>query len=257
MRTPEGLSPTPRAVALAGTVARLLHETEESIIKPDAFDPHTAEAHFVVGAPDRISLPVFLPLMRRLGQIAPKVGLQLRTTDRDYAIRLIEGGDIALALGWFEQTPPHIERLLAFEDVFVCLCRSDHPLLAGSKMPTLTDILEYGHLVVSSTGDQRAVFDTVLERHGLTRTIAATVMNFTIVPELLLGSDLIGVFTHLTADYLTQRYPLTIAPVPLEVAPVANHLIWHRRFNEDPAHKWLREELRLAWKGSKFLPSQL
>lgn len=225
VRSPDGLSPTPRAAELRPRVARILRDADAVIASPAEFDPATATAQFVIGAPDRVNLPVFLPLLGHLRRVAPGIVVNLRTTDRDYAIRLIDEAEIDMALGWFDAAPPHLQRRLAFEDRFVCLCSRDHPLVARDEGPSLTDILSFPHLVVSSTGDRRAAFDAVLSRHGLQRNIAATLMSFTIVPELLLASGLIGVFTHRTAEYFTHRYPLVTVPVPLEVAPIANHLI--------------------------------
>lgn len=249
VRTPGGLSPTPRAVELAPLVERIVRDAGAAIAPREGFDPATAAAQFAIGAPDRFNLPVFLPLLEHLGHRAPGIVINLRTTDRDYAIRLIDEGEIDMAVGWFDATPPHLRRRLVFEDRFVCLCRRDHPLLARDARPTLEDILGYSHLVVSSTGDRRAAFDAVLDRHGVQRNIAATLMSFTIVPELLVSSDLIGVFTHRTADYFVERYPLVTVPVPLEVAPIANHLIWHRRFDADMAHDWLRSRIEQACAG--------
>lgn len=249
VRTPDGLSPTPRAAELAPLVARIVEDAGACVARPGHFDPATAEAQFAIGAPDRFSLPVFLPLLDHLGRVAPGIVINLRTTDRDYAIRLIEAEEIDLAIGWFDRTPPHLERSLVFEDRFVCLCRLDHPLLDHGDRPALQDILGFSHLVVSSTGDRRAAFDAVLERHGLRRNIAATLMSFTIVPELLRRSNLVGVFTHRTAEYFAEHYPLAMVPVPLEVAPIANHLIWHRRFARDQAHAWLRQQIAVACSG--------
>jgi DNA-binding transcriptional LysR family regulator len=246
VRAPDGLSPTPRAAELAPIVARIVRDADAAIAPREGFDPATAEADFAIGAPDRFNLPIFLPLLEHLGRVAPGIAMNLRTTDRDYAIRLIDEGQIDMAVGWFDATPPHLERRLAFEDRFVCLCRRDHPLADLGTRLSLDDILRYSHLVVSSTGDRRAAFDAVLERHGVRRTIAATLMSFTIVPEFLLGSDLIGVFTHRTAEYFVKHYPLATAPVPLEVTPIANHVIWHSRFNADEAHRWLRQRIELA-----------
>ncbi len=244
VRTPDGLSPTPRAVELAPIVAKIVEDAGACVTRPSEFDPATAEARFAIGAPDRFSLPVFLPLLEHLGKVAPGIVINLRTTDRDYAIRLIEADEIDLAIGWFDRTPPHLKRMLAYEDRFVCLCRRDHPLVSGGKRPGLEEILSFSHLVVSSTGDRRAAFDAVLDRHGATRTIAATLMSFTIVPELLLESDLVGVFTHRTSEYFVRSHDLAAVTVPLDMAPIANHLIWHRRFEGDRAHAWLRAQIQ-------------
>lgn len=254
VRTPDGLSPTPRAAELAPLVAQIIKDVGVVVAPRAGFDPATAQAHFSIGAPDRFSLPVFLPLLKHLGQVAPGIIINLRTTDRDYATHLIEEGEIDLAVGWIDGTPQHIKSSFAYEDRFVCLCRSDHPLLQNNPRPSVEDILKYSHLVVSSTGDRRAAFDAVLGENGLTRTIAATLMSFTIVPELLLESDLIGVFTQRASEYFASRYDLQTAPVPLAVAPVANHLIWHSRFEEDQAHAWLREQIQMAFTGKMKQP---
>lgn len=246
VRTPQGLSPTPRAAELAPIVARVVADATTCISPRSEFDPATAEAQLTIGAPDRFSLPVILPLLEHIGRVAPGITINLRTTDRDYAIRLIDVGEIDLALGWFDATPPHIASLLAYEDRFVCLCRKDHPLLDLGRHPTLERILDYSHIVVSSTGDRRAAFDALLNEHGLRRSIAATLMSFTIVPELLAHSNLLGVFTHRTSDYLAEHHDLVSVPVPLEVSPIANHLIWHRRFQNDEVHSWLREQIVIA-----------
>lgn len=246
VRTPSGIGPTQRARELAPLAAKVYEASVQFASPSSEFDPATADAQFTVGAPDRFSLPIFLPLLERLGRISPQMVINLRTTDRDYATRLIDSGDIDMAMGWFDRIPPHVASTFVFEDRFVCLCRNDHPLRAAATEPTLDDILSHAHLVVSSTGDRTAAFDAVLRRNGLRRAIAATVMNFTIVPELLARTDLVGVFTHRTSEYFTSRYPLSMVPVPLEVAPIANQLIWHRRFEKNDAHAWLRRQILAA-----------
>ncbi|WP_068109188.1 LysR family transcriptional regulator [Tropicimonas marinistellae] len=246
VRTPDGLSPTPLASELAPQVAEIVRGATACVAREQAFDPTTAKAQFVVGAPDRFSLPVFLPLLEHLRSAAPGVSITLRATDRGYAVRMIEEEEVDVAIGWFDTLPAHFDKQFAFEDRFICLGREDHPLLAEGGRPQLEEILSYPHLVVSSSGGRRAVFDTILERHGLTRTIAATLTSFTIVPELLEQSNLVGVFTHRTAEYFARRFGLATVPVPLEVTPIANQLVWHRRYSADGPHSWLRQEILRA-----------
>ncbi|WP_068310871.1 LysR family transcriptional regulator [Aliiruegeria sabulilitoris] len=246
VRTPEGLRPTPRAQELAPQVAEIIRLSTGCVERERRFDPTTAEARFMLGAPDRFSLPVFLPLLENMRKIAPGISVTLRATDRAYAIRMIEQEEIDVAIGWFDNVPGYVSQQFAFEDKFVCLCRAAHPLLAHGPRPELQEVLDYPHLVVSSSGGRRAVFDTILARHGLQRAIAATMTSFTIVPELLQQSNLVGVFTHRTAEYFARRFDLVIVPVPLEVAPIANQLIWHKRFDADEPHAWLRQQILLA-----------
>ena len=243
IRTPDGLTPTPRAVQLGAKIAQIVDLTEQCL-EPDAhFDPTKAVARFVIGGPDRLSLPVFLPFLKKIRRAAQGVTVDIRTTDRDYAIRLISSQEIDLALGWFDEVPPQINRLKAAREPLVCLCQKDHPLLRLRRPPELDAILSYRHIVVSSGGNRMTAFDAILAQSGLRRDAFTTLNSFTMGPELLTDSDMIGVFTERTAEYFAKRYNLTTLPLPLAVQPIPLDLIWHRRFDADKIHAWLREQV--------------
>lgn len=243
VRTPKGLEPTPRAEALAPAVAAIIDQTNDCVAKPSEFNPSVAKASFVIGAPDRCSVPILLPTIETLGREAPGFVINLRTTDRDYAVQLVHNDEVDLAVGWMDDVPPHLERLYVYDDTFVCLSRADHPLNFQDGHASLENILSYGHVAVSSTGDRMTAFDVALKEHGLSRQVSAVVMSFTIVPEILLQTDLIGVFTQKTAEYLATRYPLKVASLPLTIPPIKNYMIWHQRFNSDHSHRWVRERI--------------
>lgn len=245
-RTPHGLAPTARAIALEKSVRDIVNLTESCLADSAVFDPSTAKARFRLGAPDRLSLPVLLPFMHKLRTMAPGVSINLRTTDREQAMGLLEADAIDLAIGWFDRAPPRLNSTLLFQEDLVCLCRKGHPIgdIAGGAK--LADMLSYPHLVVSSAGDGKAAFDTMLERIGEHREAAISVTNFTMVPHILNDSDLVGIFTQRIANYVAREFGLKTIPLPIEVAPLSHFLVWHKRFSSDPRHKWLREQLAIA-----------
>lgn len=102
VRTPSGLAATPRAEELAKNINQIVDLAEQCVQPEFEFDPSQSSAKFVLGAPDRLSLPVFLPFLEQLRKTAPGITIDLRTTDPDSAIQLISDGSIDLALGWFE-----------------------------------------------------------------------------------------------------------------------------------------------------------
>lgn len=244
VRSSEGLVPTPRALALADEVAGIIRAAENCLASEAEIDPATTEAQFVIGAPDRLSLPVFLPFMKHMAQIAPRMRIDLRTADRAVAIQLIEEEQIDVALGWFDDLPPHIHRSVAFSEDLVCLCRHDHPIAQGT--PDMETILSYPQLMVSSGGGRAAAFDTILTKQGYRREIQTALTNFTLVPHLLADSDMVGIFTRRTAEYFASAPHLITRAVPLEFAPISHELAWHRRFDTDPKHVWLREQIVAA-----------
>lgn len=246
VRTPGGLQPTPRAVELGVSVAEMVRLSRECLREESDFAPETANARFVIGAPDRLSLPVMLPFLEKLRHDAPGISIDLRTTDRGHAIRLIEEREIDVALGWFDHLPPTVSRHNASSEPLVCLCRRDHPILRRPAPPDLEAVLSFPHLVVSSGGDRKAAFDALLKREGLARNSAISLTSFTMAPNLLLRSDMIGVFTKRTADYFAENYGLATCPLPMEIEPISHDLVWHRRLDADPRHLWLRQRLLQA-----------
>ncbi|MBU2486116.1 MAG: LysR family transcriptional regulator [Alphaproteobacteria bacterium] len=246
VREGAGLLPTPRAEALAPEVEQIVRQVERCL-RPDAeIDLATDTSHFVIGAPDRLSLPVFLPFMRTVHAIAPNMRLDLRTSDRDVSIRLLASGEIDLALGWFDDLPTSMLRSVAFSEDLVCLCRKGHPILRAEGAADFQSLLSYPHLVVRSGGGRHAAFDAILSRFGHARHVQTALTNFTLVPHLLRESDQVGVFTKRTADYFAENYDLAVMPIPLEIAPISHEIVWHRRFNHDPAHRWLRDYIQKA-----------
>jgi LysR family transcriptional regulator, mexEF-oprN operon transcriptional activator len=248
VRTPKGLAPTPRAEELGRATREIVALAERCLDKVDKFDPATSAAHFSVGAPDRLSLPVFLPFLCELSRLAPGLCVDLRTTDRDRATNLIETGEIDIALGWFDRLPSQINSQEVFSEELVCIFRRHHPLLKNDRPVTIDKVLSFPHLVVSSGGDRKAAFDSILARIGRERRALTSLSNFTLVPDLLKQSDLIGVFTRRTALYYAKHHRLATCPLPLDIEPISHVLIWHRRYDTDRMHQWFREQLMLHCK---------
>lgn len=243
VRTPSGLVPTLRAEELAHNTRAIINLAEQSILPVEEFDPSQTQAQFVLGAPDRLSLPIFLPLLDRLHQSAPGIAIDLRTTDPEIAMQLVSDGSIDLAVGWFDILPQHLNRQHLYSEPLVCLCRENHPIFGLTQNNIIANVLAFSHLVISSGGGRRAVFDIILARRGLTRNAAATLSNFTMVPELLGKSDLVGVFTLRTANYLVDRYDLAIQPLPDDYEALADDAIWHRRNENSKIHIWFRSQI--------------
>ncbi len=103
-----GLTLTPRAEALRDPLHDIMQLAEICLSEGAQFDPSTAVGILRIGLPDRLSLSVLPPLVERLGETAPGLGLHVKTTDRDQTISLFENDEIDLALGWPENLPTHL-----------------------------------------------------------------------------------------------------------------------------------------------------
>jgi len=246
VRGPEGLVLTPRAQVLEAQVREIIRMTESCLADSAEFDPSTASGRFRIGAPDRLSLPVMLPLFATLRARAPDIAVDLITTDREQALALLDRDQLDLAVGWFGRPSAHFNASLLFQERFVCLCRDGHPILRIEPAVDLATILSFPHLVVSAAADRKAAFDIMLERFGQRRHAAISVSNFSMVPSLLRDSDLIGIYTARVADVLARDFGLATKGMPAEIGPLDHYMVWHNRYNADRKHGWFREQVAAA-----------
>jgi len=248
VRGPHGFVLTPRAESIREPLRDAIALVESCLAGEPRFDPMKATGVFRLSTPDRLSLAVVPPLLARVQQSAPRMALQVMTADRQQALDLIETDRTELALGWFDDRPGHLNAEPMLAEHLFCVFRRDHPVLRRGATFDIKTVLSYPHLVVSATGQRMAIFDDLLKRHGLQRHALVAVTNFTVVPQLLERSDMIGVFTGLAAAVFRKSFGLVTRPVPFDVGKIATDMVWHSRYDRDPRHTWLRQQIKAVYR---------
>ena len=81
-RGPEGMRPTPRALALVDPVRITLAQITSFVSPNQTFDARTAERAFRIGLPDGAEVLLGPALLSYLRESAPGIRLRLQTTDR-------------------------------------------------------------------------------------------------------------------------------------------------------------------------------
>ena len=243
VRTGNRFIPTPFAEQLRKPVAEIIHIVEDILVERGEFDPAKADLTFRIGVPERLVIPLLQPLLLKLSEDAPGISVDIQTSDREQAISLLENGRIDLALGWFDQPPTNLSSKFLFQEELVLVVRNSHPLATRCDEPDITDILSFSHLVVSSAGDRRAAFDIVLARKGLRREVKISVGTFSIVPSLLASTDMVGVFGAKVVKELFSPGDVSLVEVPIDFSCLDQHMVWNKRFDQDPAHKWIRNAI--------------
>jgi DNA-binding transcriptional LysR family regulator len=249
VRGPNGFVLTPRAEAIRQPLREAIALMEGCLTEAPQFDPAKASGVFRLSTPDRLSIALLPPLFARLQKLAPDMALQVLTADRKQALDLLDADRSDLALGWFDEMPAHLNAEVMLEDRLYCVFRRDHPILRRGTRFDIAAVLSYPHLVVSATGQRTAIFDDLLIRQGHKRLPLVTVTNFTAVPHLLSGSDMIGVFTKLAADVFQKSFRLAKRPVPIDVGAIATNMVWHTRDGRDRKHAWLRQQIKAVYRG--------
>jgi DNA-binding transcriptional LysR family regulator len=243
IRTPTGVTPTPRAHALVRATRSLVERLQEDLLTEDPFDPALSTRTISIALSD-VGEMVFLPkLLERFRARAPRCAIRSVSMPPAQLAHGFEKGEIDLAVGYFPDLTKHnfLQRRL-FTHHFACLMRAGHPLRA--KRLTLKDFLAMEHAVVHAEGRTQEIFERFLERKRIRRKVMLHTPHFLSIPIVVARSDLVATVPHALATYFARLSPdLAVAMPPLDIAGFDLKQHWHRKFHNDPRNKWLREQV--------------
>jgi DNA-binding transcriptional LysR family regulator len=237
VRAQRGMVPTTRALALAGPVKQMLAEVE-GMLRPQGFNPATAELTLTIAATDYALRAVMVPFLSALRRQAPGIRVAVQPV-HDSLLTQLERGDVDLALITPETATPELHTRFLFDERYVCVLRADHSNAQGPL--TLDQFCALDHALVSYSGNPFAgATDTALAAMGRARRVTLSVTSFLVLQDFLRVSDLIAVVPHKLA-VLTDG--LALLEPPLEIAGFRKIAAWHQRTERDPARSWVRELL--------------
>jgi len=203
------------------------------------FVPADSQRTFRVAMSDYGAAIVLPKLLVQLHKLAPDTSLVVIQDSRLGMLEQIEQGKIDLAVGVFATLPADISCDVLFEETFTCLL--NRRSLPDSGVLDLDSYLARPHLLVSMDGNTQGEVDNVLRARGVQRRVAVNVPHWGTAPGMIAGTDLILTVATRTLDNVPLGDTLVAIPPPLTVAPFNYVQVWHQRFNQDPAHRWLRE----------------
>ncbi len=240
-RSPDGMRPTPRALALIAPVRSALSQIEAIVAPPAAFDPATADVTFRLGIPDSTEILQMPQLVAHLQRVAPGVKLLLRNVDRYRILDDLDSGRIDLGIGVFEQGQTHHKRRILNKENYLCVFNAE---LVGVSPPiSLEDYVRIPHILTSLVETAHGVVDEALSKIGRTRVIALTSPRFTVMPFVVQQAPVIATMHSRLAYFFGDCLGLTVSPPPIDLPDVSISMIWHASNDDVPSQRWLRETI--------------
>ena len=227
---------------LQAPLKEILSQIEILLGKSIDFVPANSHRTFRLAMSDYGAAIVLPKLLRQLRAEAPNTTLVVTQDSRHGMFEQITQGKIDLALGVFPNLSADISSEVLFEETFSCLL--DRSTLPASGLLDLDNYLLRPHISVSVDGCSNGEIDRLLRDEGLQRRIAVSVPHWRTAPSMISNTDLIlTVATRTLHNALLDEELVSLSP-PLRIPPFPFVQIWHNRFGEDPAHMWLREQVR-------------
>lgn len=240
VRTPDGMQPTPQAEHLAPSIRQALADLGAVLENKRTFDPQGVSRTFVVALNNYAALVIAPPLTAAAMREAPQVTLDLRPSGTLDITERLDRGDFDLAVGRLAAPAERFCDIRLFDDGFACLIRKDHPAIGDDGAINIQRLANLPHLDVSSTGEGTSFVDAELSRLALQRRI---VMRPPLLATagILAQSDMVAVMAKGAAKAFAAKSSLQVLnlPFPAPTLPIA--MLWHRRLDDQPPHRWLRQ----------------
>jgi DNA-binding transcriptional LysR family regulator len=242
VRSGRTMTPTPRALELREETRELVRRGTAVLTPPRTLDLSTLDRVFTVRSHDALACAL-APLLT--AAIAAVPGVQLRLLAEPSAdVADLARGHTDVEIGATGPARPEIAAETIGADQMVAIVRAGHPLADGEL--TRERLAAAVHVTVSRRGRLHGVIDEALAERGLTRRVVAALPTSSAALDLVARTDLVTTVAEQVCRPVWTRLGLVARPLPFPVPPVPVIVTWHHRNDTDPAHAWLRAQLRRA-----------
>ncbi|HUP93087.1 MAG TPA: LysR family transcriptional regulator [Solimonas sp.] len=241
VREGRAMVPTPLARKLIEPLRRSLRGLEVALNEVESFDPATSDKRFTLGVRDLLESTLLPPLMQRLAKGAPGVEIAAVRFDRQDLDSELAAGALDLALDVLLPHGEHVLHQRVALDRLVVVTRKRHPVAKGKL--DLKTYLRLDHVIASSRRTGPGLEDMELARRGLQRRIKLRCQHYFAACRVVEQSDLILTIPERYAGGASRQLDNVILPLPFEVPSLDAYLYWHANTDNEPANRWLREQI--------------
>lgn len=239
-RTAHGVTPTPRALALASPIDKVLADIAALLDDDQPFDAAASDRIFRIAGSDHASRSVMPALGRVLVACGSSIRLVWEPPGAWSLPERLHRGDLDLALVARINPPRDMETVVLYEDHYLYALRQDHPRRHEAlTLQMFCDVpqvfLGYGSSVLDDT------IDETLARLGRQRLAQMAVTSFGQIVHQLQHSDHAAVLgSRVAAAYAGL---LHLQPLPFELPHYQALLCWDSRAAGDAGIRWLKAEI--------------
>ena len=251
---------TPAAERLLPAVQEALRQVERTLDVTPEFDANTSQRQFSLALSDYAVTVLIEPLLRRVHELAPGVGLELAPIppDMQESDRGLLQHDLLIGpLGFRFLGRSEV----VFRDRFVCIADPGNPRLkhdfGGDDPPepprgyargwlSLADLGELPHAAATFGHAMLNPAERALEELGVRRNVQVTTVGWLSLPFVVAGTDLVAVVPERLARRVAVAAGVAIAEPPFGRVELVEAAWWHPMRAADPALAWLRAVLTKA-----------
>ena len=238
IRSPTGMTPTPRADELATPIRIALDGLQHSL-EPVQFDPAKTAATFRIAVDNYAAIVLVAPIAAHVARVAPGVRLDFRPSGTLDVLEQLDRSELHLAMGPSGAQGERFSRRRLLQDQFVVVHRKGHPAAKAREFSTEA-LAALPQLEISSAQFGPDFTESAFgkSKPGLRPAMRAPFLS---ASGILATSDLVTVLPLNVAKNMTKSHHLVYRQLSRPPKPIEAAMIWLRRLDNQPAHAWLRD----------------
>ncbi len=235
VKSGRGVVPTVHARELADKARVLLDELRSFAFAVD-FHPEQQSGQLTIAADD-LQRDLLLPaLLKRLKREAPALTLRVIPSEIP-TLDMFRTNQCLLAISPRPPVGTEIMQKRLFTDRYLVFYDASQ----RAAPATLDEYCAAEHVTVSYTSTQHLEIDRYLEDQDIERRFGVEVSSFAGIPAFIHGTNRLATLPSLLRHDLLRE--LQFCELPVQSPPLPIYMIWHARYQHDPAHIWLRQHL--------------
>jgi LysR family transcriptional activator of mexEF-oprN operon len=246
VRVGHRMEPTSRAEQIYQHLLPALDGLSIALSRAHEFEPAISTMKFRIGLSDDVELALLPPVLKALREEAPGIVIIVQHVDYWRIPDFLAKGEITVGITQTRELPANAKRK-RLREIYPKVLRTD----VGNPPLTLDEYCSRPHVLVSHTAHTSGMVDDWLERAGKQRRVVLSVPQFSVLPSLLAGTDMLASLPDYAAEAMAASGQLQCDPLPFEAQVLELDMVWLSVLDNDPAERWLRQRLEaLMGKGN-------
>lgn len=222
--------------ALRQRVGHALRVADDTFTLRLDFDPGTARRSIAIAAPEEIELMFLGTVVRRLLAEAPGIDVRLVPFDyRSVAGLFDHGADVVLTPATMAAPGMMSRPLFDLSTVGMVWTGSSW---RGDRM-SAEEYLAARHVALFAEMERAALYGAAMDPLLARRTVVARTGLYSMLPNLVVGTDLVATMTGWLAQYYAHMLPVRLIEIPTDAPPVEVVVQWQPHRDREPAIRWL------------------
>ncbi|MBI5618763.1 MAG: LysR family transcriptional regulator [Gammaproteobacteria bacterium] len=246
------MQPTAKAEQLAPQIRAIVNQVNDAL-SMESHDPRRTHREFTIASADYIDWLLGGPLMRRLEQEAPNFAVYFV----DAKPFMIEGRksaetELFIVPRGAGNTATMSHHVL-FRDRYICVAARDND--AARRGMSVEDFVRLPQ--ATYTADPKMLYSHEtrhLAELGIRYRYSLLTPHYLALPLIVAETGGVAIVQERLARFMAKLVDVKLFEPPVHYPEIEINLYWNARFDEDPAHRWLREQIIDLAKGIPGLP---